>query len=322
MTGTLAEPIVGPMDVYHHWGDIAKKDDGPRAVTIGNFDGVHAGHRRLLVFARERAASMGLGLAVLTFEPHPSRLLRRDVPPMRLASPKRKLELLDDLGVGTVLAQRFDRAFASLEPEAFARDVIADAMAARLVAVGENFRFGPARVGDVDLLRRFGEETGFQVAALEMVTSDGKGVSSSRIRDLLLAGDVELAARLLGRPHEIVGHVVEGAGEGAGLGFPTINLGGIETLVPGPGIYAGRVEIGGDTFAAAAYIGDRPTLGHGATVEAHLLDFDGDLYGKEATLRPTAKIRDEIRFERVADLKKQMARDVEAVRRALEAADG
>lgn len=276
----------------------------------------------MLDFARDRAGGGGLELAVLTFEPHPALILRRDVPSLRLTSPKRKVELLADCGVKTVLAQRFDRAFAALEPDAFAREVLSTSLEARQVVVGTNFRFGAARSGDVSLLTGLGRKLGFEVVAMEMVEADGVGVSSSRIRELLGAGDVGEAGRLLGRPHEVTGEVIHGKGEGARLGFPTVNLGEISVMVPGPGIYAAFAQVEGAVHGAAVYTGDRPTLGHGPTCEAHLLDFTGDLYGDSITLRLVERLRGEIRFDTVEELRAQMARDVETTRRILEAEHG
>jgi len=309
------------MEVYDDYRQITGPDGAPWAVTIGNFDGVHRGHREVLGAARAGADARGMELAVLTFEPHPASLLRRDMPPMRLASPARKLELLAACGVQTVLAQRFDREFAALEPEAFAGLVLAGAMRAGLVMVGSNFRYGASRGGDVSTLRATGRELGFEVAALDIVSSGGELVSSSRIRSALAAGDLRIAAAMLGRPYEISGVVVRGKGEGRRLGFPTVNLGEVDVMLPAAGIFAAWCRVDGARRMAAVYIGDRPTLGHGPSVEAHLIGVDADLYGARLRLELTERVREERRFEDVAALRAQVALDVARVEEILEGAE-
>jgi riboflavin kinase/FMN adenylyltransferase len=292
-----------------------------RVVTIGNFDGVHLGHRAVLTAARDLARGRGLELAVLTFEPNPVELLRPEAMLCRLTGPERKHELLVEAGAELVLAQRFDASFAALEPGEFAHAVLEEALEARVVIVGANFRFGRGRAGTADSLGALGAALGFEVEARELVTEDGDCVSSSRIRKLLAAGHVAPAARLLGRPHEVEGEVIRGAREGRRLGFPTANLGDLATLAPGPGIYAARWSSGGETGGAAVYLGDRPTLGHGPSVEAHLLDYDGDLYGRRLRLHFLERLRDGRRFPDREALAAQLARDVAAARAVLADAD-
>jgi riboflavin kinase/FMN adenylyltransferase len=310
--------MVCAMKQYDDFDDI---DDGARrgrAVTIGNFDGVHLGHRAVLAHARRAADEQQLELAVLTFEPHPAEFLRPERPNLRLVEPARKVELIEECGADLLLAQRFDERFASLEAGRFAADVLAGALAARLVIVGENFRFGARRGGDIETLREHGARLGFEVLAEHLVNAYDAGISSSRIRQLLVDGDVSRARELLGRCHEVPGTVEHGAGAGAGLGFPTVNLGQVEVLVPGPGIYAAECVVDGAVHGAAAYIGDRPTLGHGATLEAHLFDFDGDLYDARVTLRFIELLRQDQRFDSVDELRQQVGRDIERARRVVE----
>jgi len=310
------------MRLVRHYLDLAGRGAAKRVVSIGNFDGVHVGHRAVLAAARAEAGRRGCELAVLTFEPHPAELFGRAKPRMRLADPEQKAALLAACGVDLALFQRFDAAFAALPPEAFAAEVLAAALGAAQVVVGAGFRFGAARAGDFAALAAAGARLGFAVVATPLVEIDGAGVSSTRIREALLAGDVAAARRLLGRPYELRGEVVHGRGAGTGLGFPTLNLGGVRALVPAPGIYAARAEVGGASRGAAIYVGDRPTLGHGRTLEAHLLDFAGDLYGARAALRFLARVRGDERFAGPEELQAQVARDVARIRGILEADRG
>jgi riboflavin kinase/FMN adenylyltransferase len=310
------------MRLVHDYREI----DGPagtgRVVTVGNFDGVHLGHRAVLSAARNLARQRGLELAVLTFEPNPVELLRPQARLCRLTGPGRKHELLAEAGAELVLAQRFDAGFAALDPGEFTRLVLVDSLAARVVIIGRNFRFGRNRAGNAGSLRALGTSLGFEVQAEELVASDGNCISSSRIRELIAAGDVAGAARLLGRPHEVEGVVVRGAREGRRLGVPTANLEDLRVLVPGPGIYAARWFLDGERGGAAAYIGDRPTLGHGPSVEAHLLDRGGDLYGRRLGLLFVERLRDGRTFPDREALAAQLGRDVAAARAVLAGADG
>jgi riboflavin kinase / FMN adenylyltransferase len=287
-------------------------------VTVGNFDGVHLGHRAVLHRAHVEAESRGLELAAMTFEPHPEAFLRPTAERMRLIEPGRKVELLAEAGASMVLAQRFDETFAALDAGAFADKVLARALGARLVIVGENFRFGRGRTGDIDTLRAAGQRLGFEVSGERLVRVGDMEVSSSRLRALISGGEVALARRLLGRLHEVPGTVVRGLGQGRAMGFPTVNLGGVEVLAPGPGIYAALAEVGGEVWPAAAYAGTRPTTGGGPTLEAHLMGFEGDLYGRRVTLRFVEKLRRECAFADVEALKAQILADLALARRVLE----
>lgn len=309
------------MRLLYDYRDLDQTAGPARAVTIGNFDGVHIGHRAVLEHAVEISRAQGLELAVLTFEPHPAELFRAGEVKLRLVEPERKVELLSECGVDLVLAQKFDERFAGLSAESFAGDVLVRALRAQLVIVGENFRFGRARAGDVAALRDLGGALGFEVRSEPLVGVAGDGVSSSRIRELLAAGDVAGAARLLGRLHEVAGKVVRGKGDaGNALGFPTVNLGDVRVLTPGKGIYAAHCDLDGQTLKCAAYIGDRPTLGHGATVEAHLMDFVGDLYDRRVRLRFVERLRGEQKFDGIDALREQVGSDIARARELLEEA--
>jgi len=279
--------------------NVQELESKPRAVALGTFDGVHLGHRRVL----EAALAAGPTPTVVTFDPHPRVALGYGVE--LLASLERRLELLGEAGIEDALVVDFDLELAQLEPEAFTERVLRP-IGTEVVVAGANFRFGRGRAGDLALLRGLG----FDVRAVPLV----EGVSSTRIRDLLRAGEVDRAAALLGRPAELVGTVVAGDARGGTLGFPTANLRpepGL--LIPGYGIYAGAA----DGHRAAISIGTNPHYGGGERrIEAFLLDFAGDLYGKRLTLELWQRLRDEQSFDSEAELVDQIARDVEATRQA------
>jgi riboflavin kinase / FMN adenylyltransferase len=274
-------------------------DPRPRAVALGTFDGVHRGHRRVL----DAAVAAGQAPTVVTFDPHPRVALGYGVE--LLTSLERRLELLAEAGIDEALMVEFDLELAQLGPEQFVERVLLP-IGTDVVVAGANFRFGRGRSGDLELLRRLD----LDVRAVPLV----EGVSSTRIRDLLRAGEVERAARLLGRPAEIEGTVVAGDARGGTLGFPTANLRpepGL--LVPGYGIYAGAA----DGRRAAISIGTNPHYGGGERrIEAFLLDFDGDLYGRKLRLQLWQRLRDELAFESEDELVTQIGRDLEATRRA------
>lgn len=277
--------------------------------AIGNFDGVHRGHQALLRRAREIADGQGKKLGVLTFEPHPRCLFRPDDPPFRLTPPAVKRRLLEECGVDILYSLPFDWDFASQSAEAFIENVLKNGIRPAHVAVGEDFCFGQLRKGTVETLR----QAGMEVTALEKVD----GISSSDIRQALRHGDIETANALLGREWEIEGTVVQGDRRGRELGFPTANVRLGDTLHPAYGIYATWVKIDGedDWLPAATNIGIRPMfeLPEGQ-VEAHILDFDRDIYGRTLRIRPVKRLRGEARFENLDALVRQMGSDCEAVR--------
>jgi riboflavin kinase/FMN adenylyltransferase len=272
---------------------------GPRAVALGTFDGVHRGHRRVI----ETALEAGPEPTVVTFDPHPRTAFGNRVE--LLTTLERRLELLEELGVEAALVVEFTLELARLEPEQFAEEVLRP-IGAQVVVAGADFRFGRGRKGDLELVRSLG----FDVRPVPLV----EGVSSSRIRDLVRAGDVEVAAKLLGRPVEVEGTVVAGEARGGTLGFPTANLDvRPELLVPGNGIYAGAAA----GHRAAVSIGTNPHYGgHERRVEAYLLDFSGDLYGQRLVVELWRRLRDEQAFETESDLIRQIEADVELARQA------
>ena len=284
-------------------------------LSIGNFDGVHVGHaeivRRLLAAARESSAPA----VVFTFDPHPVRILRRQEAPPSLTWAERKLELLAQLGVDAVIAYPPDEAFLRLEARQFFDRIVRGRLDARALVEGRNFFFGRDRRGNVELLGQFCRATGLSLDVVEPLQIDGQIVSSSRIRALVAAGQVEQAGRMLTCPYRIRGSVVRGAGRGARLGYPTANLAGVDTLLPGEGIYAGRVVVDGRLRPAAISLGPNPTFDEGTLkVEAHLIDYHGSLYDRRIEVDFLTRLRDIDRFDSVGELIAQMDRDVAATR--------
>ena len=277
--------------------DAGELEQRARAVAIGTFDGVHLGHRRVL----EAALAAGLVPTVVTFDPHPRIAFGYEVE--LLTTLRRRLELIGEAGIEEALVVEFDLDVAKLEPEEFFEAVLRP-IGTEVVVAGADFRFGRGRAGDLDLLRRLGVDA--------RTVPFAEGISSSRIRDLLRAGEVERAAKLLGRPAEVEGTVVTGDARGGTLGFPTANLRlDPELLVPAYGIYAGA----SDGHRAAISIGTNPHYGgEERRVEAHVLDFDGDLYGKRLVLQLWRRLRDEQSFSSEEELVGQIARDVEETR--------
>jgi riboflavin kinase / FMN adenylyltransferase len=289
------------------------------AVTVGTFDGLHLGHRALVARTLE-AAKGGLSSTVLTWDRHPFSTLRPDRVPPLLSSQRRKVELIEGAGVDVCAVLAFDKELSMWPPERFAAEVIAAGLGARQVVVGEGWRFGHRAAGDVDLLRRLGEQLNFEVDAVRLASAEGEVVSSTRVRAAVTAGDMELAGTLLGRRFDIDGEVVKGAARGVALGYPTANLDVHPALAcPARGVYAGRALTSGQWHAAAINVGVNPTFGGDESstpiqIEAFLLDFDGDLYGTELRVEFWRRLRDEVRFESVDELVAQIARDVEATR--------
>jgi riboflavin kinase/FMN adenylyltransferase len=287
---------------------------GDRALTVGNFDGVHLGHQALLERLRTEAAARSLVPTVLTFDPHPLRVLAPERTPEPLTTLDRRIDLLAAHGVAGVAAIRFDRDVAALSPEAFVHEVAVERLQVRLVVASAGFRFGAGGRGDVATLRRVGAETGLETVDVPPLLVDGRPVSSTRVREALKAGEVDLAARLLGRPHWIDGAVERGVGRGRKIGFPTANLGPIAVLAPAEGIYAAWARWDDEVRPAAVHVGRRLTFEGDFTIEAHLLDTDADLYGKRLALGFVRRVRGDRKFPGPEELAAQIGRDVAAVR--------
>ena len=282
------------------------------------FDGVHLGHRALIGQLARGAREAGARAIAATFNPLPIQMLAPGAPASALSDVRDRVKLLREAGADAVVVFEFDEAFARLSADEFVNRV-KGACDVRRIVVGPDFHFGRRAEGDVEKLRERGKRDGFVVDVVSPIQVDGAIVSSTRIRNVLLAGDVEAAARLLGRPYNIRGRVVHGAKRGRALGFPTINLAlPKERLLPRDGIYAVWAEMGEGRFKAAASLGVRPTFGAGERVlEAYLLDFSGDVYGEEVEVAFVKRLRDEIAFASPVQLSAQIARDVEDTRGAL-----
>ncbi|MFN2388698.1 MAG: bifunctional riboflavin kinase/FAD synthetase [Actinomycetota bacterium] len=290
---------------------------GPSAVTVGTFDGVHLGHRALIARTVEEARRRELQAAAITWDRHPMQTLRPGNAPPLLTVPERKVELLAETGIDVLVVLPFDRELSQWAPERFIQQVLVDGLRARAVLVGEGWRFGHRAAGDVDLLSKVGPILNFQAHGIPLAEAGGGAVSSSRIRELVAAGDMEDARALLGRPFDLQGPVVHGDDRGAGLGWPTANVELDRAVVaPARGVYAGRaVPAGGEAYAAAVNVGVNPTFGGDPAltaprVEAYLLDFEGDLYGRILRVELWKRLRDELRFASAAELTDQIARDV------------
>jgi riboflavin kinase/FMN adenylyltransferase len=315
------------MEVLRDLSSCPRPPEGT-AVTIGAYDGVHLGHRAVIAEVRRRAAERGLASAVVTFDRHPASVVRPESAPRLLTDLDQKLELLAATGIDYCLVVTFDDTRSRESADDFVREVLAGCLSARAVVVGEDFHFGHNRAGNVALLRRLGDELGFDVEGLELVdgtgraAGEGERVSSTRIRHALVEGDLQLANALLGRPHEVRGVVARGDKRGRELGFPTANVSVPgDVLLPADGIYAGWFErADGSVHPTAISLGRRPTFyveAHASLLEAHLLDFEGDLYDEKVKVRFVAWLRGEVRFESVDDLVVQIARDCDAARRLL-----
>jgi riboflavin kinase/FMN adenylyltransferase len=289
-------------------------------VTIGTFDGVHLGHRGLIMRTIEEAERLGATGVALTWDRHPAMTLRPDKTPPLLSSPERKIELLEATGIPATAVLPFDEEFSHRSPEDFVSTVLTSGLGARAVFVGYDWRFGHKARGDVDLLTTLGKGSGFEVHGVELQTIDGLPVSSSRVRAAIADGEMELARVLLGRPYDVDGVVVAGAARGKGLGFPTANLDVDASLARPPlGVYAGIAHVAGLSKPAAISVGVNPTFGgevgvSPVNIEAFILDFSQEIYDQTLRLEFHARLRDELKFDSVEALKEQMTRDVEEAR--------
>lgn len=290
-------------------------DAGASAVALGVFDGIHLGHRAILGAAVAEARRLGLAALACTFDPHPLQVLQPERAPVPLTTLEDRLALMAETGIEATVVIGFTRAVAVMEPEAFVRDVLVGTLKARGVFVGFNHRFGRDARGDAELLKTLGAQLGFGAHIVAPLTVDGIPVSSSEIRSALRAGDLGRAVRLLGRPYSVEGDVVRGAGRGRTLGFPTANVRAASALPLPPGVYACQALLDGDRYRAVINVGVRPTFGETElAVEAHLLDFSGDLYGRRLRLVFLRRLREERKFADVEALRRQIALDVDVAR--------
>ena len=305
------------MQVIH---DALHAADLPRGViaTIGNYDGVHRGQRSVLDLVKARARETGLQAVVVTFDPHPMSVIHPEVPIKLLTTQAQKEALLDQADVDYVVVVRFTPELAKMPARTFVRDFLWGALETRELYVGSRFSFGHRREGDLSLLKQMGETYGFAAFAVDEVSHRGEPISSTRIRNALLEGDVVLARELLGRPYAITGLIARGDRMGKRLGWPTINLAPDNDLVPFDGVYASRVYFPSfpATFDAVTNIGTRPTVyeNYQRVVESHILDFNADVYGETVELRFYKRLRGERIFPSMMELSAQIGRDVETAR--------
>jgi riboflavin kinase / FMN adenylyltransferase len=304
------------MNVIHAFAEL---DAGSRKVclAIGFFDGVHLGHQHILRQTISDATHPGAVSVAVTFDRHPNEIVAPARVPPLIYPLSKKLRVLASLGVDAACVLRFDKPLSQKSGEQFSRDLAAGFKRIESISVGRAFNFGHGRSGNVELLKSVGQELDFRVHAAAELTLDGEPVSSTRVRELVAAGDFDLAGQMLGRPYSLVARVVKGAGMGRQLGFPTANLDGAGLLTPPVGVYAARAEAGGRTCRAAVNIGRRPTVEPAALhlqIEAHLLDFHADLLGQELEITFARKLRDEQKFPSLSALREQIARDVALVR--------
>lgn len=292
-------------------------------VTVGSFDGVHRGHEAVLREIAARARAADRHSVLVTFDPHPMAVVNpAAAPPLLTTGPERR-EILAQTGLDYAVLLRFDRALAAMSPEAFVRDILVRGCGMRELVIGHDHGFGRGRQGDVELLRRLGRELGFAVDVVPALEADGHPVSSTWVRRAVAGGDLALAARLLGRNYFATGQVVPGDGRGKTIGFPTANLAGIPArkLLPPDGVYAVRVEWRGGHADGMMNQGGRPTFQQAErSLEVHLLDFTGDLYGEWLKVQWVARLRDVQRFPSPEALRAQLERDRSSARAALAAA--
>jgi len=294
--------------------------DRPTSLTIGAFDGVHRGHQALIAALVERAHQLQRAAVVVTFYPHPSVVLRGRRPSFYISSPEQKLEQLQALGVDAVVTHPFNRAVASVRAGEFVERLLIHARMAELWC-GADFALGHNREGTVDFLRAEGDRRNFTIHVVEPILFDGEVISSTRIRQALRDGAVEQVTRYLGRPFQLTGEVVEGAKRGRTIGIPTANLAvHDERAIPATGVYAVRARVNGQVYSAVTNIGYRPTFENGEakpTIEAHLLDFAGDVYGQTLAFDFVARLRPEMKFAGVNALLEQIQRDITTAKQLL-----
>ncbi len=286
--------------------------------TIGNYDGIHVGQRTVLEMVTGRAREVGKPSAVITFDPHPLSVVRPEQAPLRLLTTEQKEELLRAAGVDYMLIIRFTPEFARTGARKFVRTFLNERLGLTEIYIGARFSFGRGREGDIDLLREMGTALGFAAVEIDEVRTGGGRVSSSRIRELVAAGEVEEAGALLGRPYAMVGEVVPGDRMGQRLGWPTINLAPENELVPGNGVYVSRAHFPSfeATFRSVTNVGTRPTVyeNYRQVIESHILDFSSDVYGERVHLSFCGRLREERMFPSMMDLSAQIGRDVEAAK--------
>jgi riboflavin kinase/FMN adenylyltransferase len=284
-------------------------------VTVGNFDGLHLGHQKILRGVLARAKDLGAIAAALTFDPHPLKVLRPAEAPPMISTLAQRLAGMADAGLEATLVLPFTLELSKIAPEEFVRTILVDGLATRVILVGQNFRFGHKHAGDVRLLEELGKEHGFEVEIIAPVVLQGKAISSSAIREAVTRGDVEIAGRLLGRPFALTGKIVRGAGRGVKLHFPTLNLAGEQELLPAQGVYATETLVEDKLYRSATNVGVRPTFnGKTLAIESHLFDFSKRVERGALEVRFWKRLRAEKKFGGPEELSAQIAKDVARTR--------
>ena len=284
----------------------------PTVLTLGVFDGLHIGHQLIMKTVVERARAARAAPTVITFEPHPRAVLHPESAPPLLQTFDQKIEALGVLGIEQTIVIHFDKAFSQVRAEDFLREIVVDRLQAKEVYLGRGFAFGHNREGHIDLLRRVSKDLGFLADEVPEVQIRGERVSSSRIRELILQGRMNLARRMLGRPYGVQGSVVRGEARGQGLGFPTANIDPQNRVIPRRGVYVSAILIDKQWRQSVTNVGVRPTFGDTAqsSIETHVLDWSDDLYGRTVRVRFLHRLRDEKKFSSIDELKSQIERDV------------
>ncbi len=297
--------------------DIATRFESS-VITLGNFDGLHLGHQELIRKVIGRAREIGASSIVVTFRPHPLKILAPDKCPPLISIYEEKIRLFEKLGIDVLVKIPFTLDFAKMSPEDFVREILCDMLGAKEIFVGYNYRFGRGREGNIATLKNLGEKFGFSVREVEQVSLGGEVISSTKIRHLLKDGEVEHAAKLLGRTYAVTGIVVRGDGRGKDLGFPTANIAPKHSIVPADGVYAVRLYVRDKFYDGIANIGIRPTFGKNTlAIEVHIFEFNEDIYGEEISLYFVGRIRKEKKFASAAELIRQIRADIETARRML-----
>jgi riboflavin kinase/FMN adenylyltransferase len=306
-----------PLTVVHspeEWS--ARYGAGPRTVlSVGNFDGLHLGHQKILRMVVARARATALTAAAVTFDPHPMKLLQPERAPLMIETLSQRLAGIEQIGLDAVLVLRFDRALSILAPEDFLQRILMERMHVAAILVGANFRFGHCGAGDVRLLAEFGKEHGFDVETISPVEVDGIVVSSTAVRNAIAEGRVGEAVPLLGHPFSLRGEIRPGAGRGRTILFPTLNMLPEQELLPKLGVYATEAVVKGNVFQSVTNVGTRPTFdGQGVTVESHLFGFDAQISNGAMEVRFHTRLRDERKFSGAEELRAQIGRDIAAAR--------
>ena len=305
------------MQVFRGIESVQKKFKNP-AITIGNFDGVHMGHQALFRRVKQWAEELDGESIVVTFDPHPLEVLFPQKAPPFITSHLQKLDLLASCGIDATIVIPFDHEFSRISAREFVEAILVEKIGTRAIVVGHDYRFGHSREGDIPFLRRLGEQYGFKVEIVTAIRMNDTPVSSTSIRQMIANGNIREANKLLGRPFEVSGTVIEGRKRGLQLGFPTANIRMPAVAPPRTGVYVVEAEVDGKRYGGAANLGYNPTFGDGElSLEAHLFDFNQDIYGKPITIRFIDRLRDERRFSGPEELSAQIKKDVETAKRVL-----